>query len=74
MLNRRFVSQLSSELTKYIMLYLNVICVVIAALASGADASYIFEEPIKIKDLTDDVDAMMKKMVHGGVTRGLILR
>lgn len=46
----------------------------ITALASGADASYIFEEPFTLKDLFTDVEIMSTKIRHGSVTRGLILR
>ncbi|CAF2454043.1 unnamed protein product [Rotaria sp. Silwood2] len=44
-----------------------------AALASGADQAYIFEEPFTIKDLIDDVDHLRKKM-EGHLKRGLLLR
>lgn len=45
----------------------------IAALASGADQAYIYEEPFTIKDLIDDVDHLRKKM-EGHLKRGLLLR
>lgn len=44
-----------------------------AALASGADQAYIFEEPFTIKDLIDDVDHLRRKM-EGHLKRGLLLR
>ncbi|KAK7574123.1 hypothetical protein V9T40_011314 [Parthenolecanium corni] len=44
------------------------------ALASGADSSYIYEEPFTIEDLTKDVRHMVSKMKHGKVLRGLVLR
>lgn len=44
-----------------------------AGLAGGADAAYIYEEKIKIKDLMEDVEHMKAKMEEG-VMRGLILR
>ncbi|CAF2086395.1 unnamed protein product [Rotaria magnacalcarata] len=44
-----------------------------AALASGADQAYIYEEPFTIKDLIDDVDHLRKKM-EGHLKRGLLLR
>ena len=44
-----------------------------AALASGADQAYIFEEPFTIKDLIDDVDHLRRKM-EGDLKRGLLLR
>ncbi|KAK3743342.1 hypothetical protein QZH41_013914 [Actinostola sp. cb2023] len=43
------------------------------ALASGADAAYIFEEKFTLKDLQDDVNHMKSKM-QGKVRRGLIIR
>jgi hypothetical protein len=42
-------------------------------LAGGADAAYIFEEKISIKDLQQDLYHMAAKMAEG-VQRGLILR
>jgi 6-phosphofructokinase 1 len=42
-------------------------------LAGGADAAYIYEEQIKIKDLQRDLTHMAGKMAEG-VQRGLILR
>lgn len=45
----------------------------LAGLAGGADAAYIFEEKISIKDLTQDVYDIASKMAEG-VQRGLILR
>ncbi|CAF1369610.1 unnamed protein product [Adineta steineri] len=45
----------------------------LAALASGADQAYIYEEPFTIKDLIDDVDHLRKKM-EGHLKRGLLLR
>ena len=44
-----------------------------AALAGGADAAYIFEEPFSIKDLQGDV-AHLSAKIQDGVKRGLILR
>ena len=44
-----------------------------AALASGADQAYIYEEPFTIKDLIDDVDHLRRKM-EGHLKRGLLLR
>ncbi|CAF0916460.1 unnamed protein product [Rotaria sordida] len=44
-----------------------------AALASGADQAYIYEEPFTIKDLIEDVDHLCKKM-EGHLKRGLLLR
>lgn len=45
----------------------------LAAVAGGADAAYIFEEPFGIKNLMEDVFHMQAKMADG-VQRGLILR
>ena len=45
----------------------------LAALVSGADQAYIYEEPFTIKDLIDDVDHLRKKM-EGHLKRGLLLR
>jgi 6-phosphofructokinase 1 len=45
-----------------------------AALAGGADAAYIKEEPFGIRDLIRDFDIMVGKMVEGKIERGLILR
>lgn len=45
----------------------------VAALAGGADAAYIFEEPFAIKDLQEDVLHISAKMAEG-VQHGLILR
>lgn len=61
----------SSNQNRKITYFLNI---VLAALASGADASYIYEEPFTIEDLLHDVNALITKMTHGSVTRGLILR
>lgn len=44
-----------------------------AGLAAGADAVYIFEEKFTIKDLTRDLKNMVEKM-DDGVQRGLLLR
>lgn len=44
-----------------------------SALAGGADAAYIFEEPVGIKELMADVIHMAAKM-KSGIRRGLILR
>jgi len=44
-----------------------------AALASGADQAYIYEEPFTVKDLIDDVDHLRRKM-EGHLKRGLLLR
>lgn len=45
----------------------------LAGLAGGADAAYIYEENISIKDLQKDLYHMASKMAEG-VQRGLILR
>ena len=45
----------------------------LAGLAGGADAAYINEKPITIRDLMHDVDHINAKMKEG-VQRGLILR
>jgi len=45
-----------------------------AGLAGGADAAYIFEEPMKMKDILRDLEIMVHKMDHGNIFRGLILR
>jgi len=45
-----------------------------AGLAGGADAAYIFEEQMKMKDIIRDLDIMAHKMDHGEIYRGLILR
>ena len=45
-----------------------------AGLAGGSDAAYIHEETFGIKDLMDDLEIMVRKMNHGRIERGLILR
>lgn len=45
----------------------------IGGLAAGADATYIFEEKLTIKDIQRDYENMARKM-DDGVQRGLILR
>ncbi|XP_034836312.1 ATP-dependent 6-phosphofructokinase isoform X3 [Maniola hyperantus] len=45
----------------------------LAGLAGGADAAYIYEEKLSIKDLQQDVYHIASKMT-GGIQRGLILR
>lgn len=45
-----------------------------AGLAGGADAAYIFEESMKMKDIMRDLEIMVHKMDHGNIFRGLILR
>eukprot|EP00095_Tigriopus_kingsejongensis_P002962 snap_masked-scaffold1455_size40601-processed-gene-0.1 protein:Tk02962 transcript:snap_masked-scaffold1455_size40601-processed-gene-0.1-mRNA-1 annotation:"phosphofructokinase" len=45
-----------------------------AGLAGGADAAYIYEEKVGIKDLMRDLDIMKGKMIDGRIERGLILR
>jgi len=45
-----------------------------AGLASGADAAYIYEEKFNVTDLKKDVDCLRDKILHAGVTRGLVLR
>lgn len=45
----------------------------IAGLAAGADAAYIYEEKFTIKDLTRDLKNMVQKM-NDGVQRGLLVR
>merc|ERR1712241_1152629 len=45
-----------------------------AGLAGGSDAAYIHEESFGIKDLMDDLEIMVRKMNHGRIERGLILR
>ncbi|XP_014674608.1 PREDICTED: ATP-dependent 6-phosphofructokinase-like isoform X2 [Priapulus caudatus] len=45
----------------------------LSALAGGADAAYIFEEPFNIEDLQNDVQHLASK-IDRGVQRGLILR
>lgn len=44
-----------------------------SGLASGADASYIFEEPFTINDLIDDIRHLKTKM-QGDLKRGLLIR
>jgi len=46
----------------------------LAGLAGGADAAYIFEDQMKMKDLMRDLEIMAHKMDHGQIFRGLILR
>lgn len=43
------------------------------ALAAGADAAYIFEEPFDIRDLQSNVIHLTEKM-KGNIQRGLVLR
>ena len=45
-----------------------------AGLAGGSDAAYIHEESFGIKDLMDDLEIMTRKMNHGRIERGLVLR
>lgn len=45
----------------------------VSGLAAGADAAYIFEEKLTIKDLQRDSENMGQKM-DDGVPRGLLLR
>ncbi|PFX14689.1 6-phosphofructokinase, muscle type [Stylophora pistillata] len=44
-----------------------------SALASGADAAYIFEEKLTLRDLKNNIEHLIDKM-KGSVRRGLILR
>ena len=44
-----------------------------AGFASGADQSYIFEEPFTISDILDDIHHLRRKM-EGDLKRGLLLR
>jgi len=46
----------------------------LAGLAGGADAAYIPEEKVGIRDLMKDLEVMSHKMEKGQVFRGLILR
>lgn len=48
--------------------------VLIEGIASGADSSWIYEEPYNINSLTTEVIHMKKKMKEGGILRGLVLR
>ena len=45
-----------------------------AGLAGGSDAAYIHEESFGGKDLMDDLEIMIRKMNHGRIEHGLILR
>ncbi len=45
----------------------------VAGLASGADQSYIYEEPFTINDLIDDVHHLKSKM-EGDLKRGILIR
>ena len=45
----------------------------VAGLASGADQSYIFEEPFGITDIIDDVHHLRLKM-EGDLKRGILIR
>ena len=45
-----------------------------AGLAGGADAAYVKEEPIGIRDLMYDLEVLTSKLDAGKVERGLILR
>ena len=42
-----------------------------AGLAGGADAAYIFEEQMKMKDIIRDLDIMAHKMDHGEIYRNV---
>ena len=44
-----------------------------AGFASGADQSYIFEEPFTIHDIIDDINHLKQKM-QGDLKRGILLR
>ncbi|KAI4888180.1 hypothetical protein NFI96_014762 [Prochilodus magdalenae] len=45
----------------------------VGALAAGADAAYIYEEPFNIRDLQTNVEHLTEKM-KTGIQRGLVLR
>lgn len=45
----------------------------LAGFASGADQSYIFEEPFTISDLIEDIHHLRKKM-EGDLKRGILIR
>ncbi len=45
----------------------------LAGFASGADQSYIFEEPFSINDIINDINHLKKKMA-GDLKRGILLR
>jgi 6-phosphofructokinase 1 len=45
----------------------------VAGLASGADQSYIFEEPFTISDMIEDVHHLRRKM-EGDLKRGILIR
>ncbi|XP_022534969.2 ATP-dependent 6-phosphofructokinase, platelet type isoform X5 [Astyanax mexicanus] len=45
----------------------------VGALAAGADAAYIYEEPFTIRDLQTNVEHLTEKM-KTGIQRGLVLR
>ena len=45
----------------------------LAGFASGADQSYIFEEPFGIKEIMDDINHLKNKM-EGDLKRGILLR
>ena len=45
----------------------------LAALASGADHSFIHEEPFNIHDITNEIEHIKKKM-QGDLKRGIIIR
>jgi 6-phosphofructokinase 1 len=45
----------------------------LAGFASGADQSYIYEEPFTINDIIDDIHHLRLKM-EGDLKRGLLLR
>jgi 6-phosphofructokinase 1 len=45
----------------------------LSGLASGADQSYIYEEPFTIHDLFDDIQHLRKKM-EGDLKRGILIR
>ncbi|XP_028405982.1 ATP-dependent 6-phosphofructokinase, liver type-like [Dendronephthya gigantea] len=46
----------------------------LGALASGADAAYIYEEPSSIEPIMDDCKHLINKIKYSGVERGIILR
>ncbi|KAL8602724.1 hypothetical protein ACOMHN_062938 [Nucella lapillus] len=45
-----------------------------SALATGADAAYIFEDKFSVVDLEEDVNHLKDKILNAGVQRGLVLR
>lgn len=46
----------------------------LSALASGADAAYIYEDKFDVLDLKADVEHLKDKILNAGVQRGLVLR